>query len=290
MKALKCEMCGSNDVVKIEGLYICQNCGTKYTVEEARKMMIEGTVDVRGTIKIDTSQELKNLYELARRAKYTNNSENALKYYDMIIVKDPSSWEANFYSVYYKACSYGNNDVERAASSISNCLLSVFELVRDNVAESKQQQVIDELYIKSSEISDLFFKVAKAQFESVDVKKRGNYTVEYYNRVFAAKQILYDFGDYLKSVFDQSFSNNYVNAWKEGVRLHYACLDWRWLSFGNKQVTSQNRGIITRYADKIKEYDHYYKSPVSSKNKSFHVSRKTIIMLLLLIISLFLPY
>ena len=46
MKALKCEMCGSNDVVKQDGLYVCQNCGTKYTVEEARKMMVEGTVSV----------------------------------------------------------------------------------------------------------------------------------------------------------------------------------------------------------------------------------------------------
>ena len=54
MKALKCEMCGSNDVVKQDGLYVCQNCGTKYTVEEARKMMIEGTVSIDYSSKIGT--------------------------------------------------------------------------------------------------------------------------------------------------------------------------------------------------------------------------------------------
>lgn len=37
MKALVCEMCGSQDLVKTDGMYVCQNCGTKYTVEDAKK-------------------------------------------------------------------------------------------------------------------------------------------------------------------------------------------------------------------------------------------------------------
>ena len=30
MKALVCEMCGSNDIVKKDGLFVCQFCGVKY--------------------------------------------------------------------------------------------------------------------------------------------------------------------------------------------------------------------------------------------------------------------
>ena len=92
MKALVCEMCGSNDVLKQDGVFVCQHCGTKYSVEEARKMMIEGAVDVSGsTVKVDQTDEVKNLYELARRAKNDNNSENAQKYYELLLIKDPSS-------------------------------------------------------------------------------------------------------------------------------------------------------------------------------------------------------
>lgn len=70
MKQLTCEMCGSTDLVKQDGVFVCQSCGTKYSVEEAKKMMVEGTVDVSGsTVKIDTSDELENLYQIARRAK-----------------------------------------------------------------------------------------------------------------------------------------------------------------------------------------------------------------------------
>ena len=102
MKALTCEMCGSTNLIKQDGVFVCQSCGTKYSLEEAKKMMVEGTVDVQGTVKVDTSDELKNLYAIARRAKSDNNDENALKYYDMIMVKDPNSWEATFFVNYYQ--------------------------------------------------------------------------------------------------------------------------------------------------------------------------------------------
>lgn len=81
MKPLTCEMCGSTNLLKQDDVFVCQSCGTKYSVEEAKKMMVEGTVAVEGTVKIDTSSELKNLYEIARRAKDMENAENAEKYY-----------------------------------------------------------------------------------------------------------------------------------------------------------------------------------------------------------------
>ena len=61
--------------------------------------MIEGPVDVSGsTVKVDTSQELENLYTLARRASDEEDQDSAAKYYEMILLRDPDSWEANFYS------------------------------------------------------------------------------------------------------------------------------------------------------------------------------------------------
>lgn len=74
MKPLTCEMCGSTNLLKQDDVFVCQSCGTKYSVEEAKKMMVEGTVAVEGTVKIDTSSELKNLYEIARRAKDMENA------------------------------------------------------------------------------------------------------------------------------------------------------------------------------------------------------------------------
>jgi len=41
MKQLVCEMCGSKELVKQDGVFVCQSCSTKYSVEEAKKMMVE---------------------------------------------------------------------------------------------------------------------------------------------------------------------------------------------------------------------------------------------------------
>lgn len=104
MNALVCEMCGSNDVVKQDGCYICQMCGTKYSVEEARKLMIEGTVDVSGsTVKIDHSELIEMHLQNARRAKQKEDWEETEKYYNLVEQLDPSNIEAIFYSSYGKA-------------------------------------------------------------------------------------------------------------------------------------------------------------------------------------------
>ena len=86
MKQLTCEVCGGNDLLKQDGVFVCQSCGCKYSVEEAKKMMVEGTV------KIDNSDKLANLYTLARRARDEKNVDNAEKYYAEIVLEDPNSW------------------------------------------------------------------------------------------------------------------------------------------------------------------------------------------------------
>ena len=39
MSTVRCELCGSNDIVKQGDYYVCQHCGLKYTLEDAEKMI-----------------------------------------------------------------------------------------------------------------------------------------------------------------------------------------------------------------------------------------------------------
>ena len=79
MKKLTCEMCGSQNLIKEGGVFVCQACGTQYSVEEAKKMMIEGTVEVQGTVKVDNSDNIEKFYQLARRARENCDYEEAEK-------------------------------------------------------------------------------------------------------------------------------------------------------------------------------------------------------------------
>ena len=96
MKQLTCEMCGSTDLLKQDGVFVCQTCGTKYSVEEAKKMMIEGTVNVSGTVKVDNTDKIKNYLEMAKSAYDAGNKGEAESYCNRIIEIEPQNPEAWF--------------------------------------------------------------------------------------------------------------------------------------------------------------------------------------------------
>jgi len=93
MKVLQCELCGSNDLLKQDGVFVCQYCGTKYTLEEARKMMIDGTVSVTGTVQIDNSGKSANLIRLAREAFTDMRFESAYTLCNDALAIEPDNTE-----------------------------------------------------------------------------------------------------------------------------------------------------------------------------------------------------
>lgn len=106
MKQIICEMCGSNNLVKTGDNFVCQDCGTKYTVEAAKKLMVEveGKVDVSGSsVTIDNSAAVQNYLANARRAKQKEDWSEMERYYNLVEQNDPSNIEAIFYSSYGKA-------------------------------------------------------------------------------------------------------------------------------------------------------------------------------------------
>lgn len=126
MKQLTCEMCGSTDLMKDGGVFVCQTCGCKYSVEEARKMMVEGTVDVRGTVQVDNSAFVQKYLENARRAKQKEDWDETEKYYNMVEQNDPNNIEAIFYSAYGKAkASLVDSDIYKRQAVfkvLANCI------------------------------------------------------------------------------------------------------------------------------------------------------------------------
>jgi uncharacterized Zn finger protein (UPF0148 family) len=258
MKALKCEMCGMNQLVKKDGMYVCEYCGTQYTVEEARKLMveIEGTVDVRGTVQLDNSEKLSKLYQVARRAKEDNNSENAAKYYDMTLQEDPESWEAQFYTVYYQAMSCKIANIYSAAVSITNCEDTVFNLIKENVqAPSERKKAVDEVAAKLITIAGMLFNGAKRHYDGIGYQIQANYTQEMLNRCCAARDILYTSGNLIVQLFGEEYGKDFAApCWEVGIRQHALLIRY----FKDKEG---NKNLIMSYVDKIKNFKEDYQAP-----------------------------
>lgn len=264
MKQLTCEMCGSTDLMKQDGVFVCQSCGTKYSIEEARKLMIEGTVDVTGsTVKVDTSAEMANLYQIARRAKDDNNGENAAKYYDMILVKDPTSWEAYFYVVYFKAMKCKIAQIRSAAISVNNCEDSVLALIRDHVSEDNQKDAVCEIVMRSIIVAKMLAGGAKSHYNGIDSDIKSKYTQEYIDNACAARDILYTCGSQIEYIFGnrKEIALYAVDAWKAGIEIHTELLPY----FADE---SGNRSVIASYTKKIGKYDPAYEKQYISDTKA----------------------
>lgn len=257
MKQLTCEMCGSNDLLKQDGVFVCQSCGTKYSVEEAKKLMIEGTVDVSGsTVKVDTSAELANLYTLARRAKDNNNSEHAQKYYDQIVVKDPSSWEANFYSVYYQAMNCTNGEIYTSASRVIKCLISVLKQIKETVKDDKEQRkAVEEVATMVITISDLLFCAQNNYYNGLSAQTKSSLANENRSTRSLISCIPQHCGDHIISNFADKYADVAVRCWKQAITLDTANLSLH--PYSKDLLISE----INDYIDKIKQYDSSYEPP-----------------------------
>lgn len=114
MKAIVCEMCGSHDLIKKDGVFVCENCGTKYTLEEARKLMIEGVVSVS----IDTSKKEKDILKIIETAYSAWNHKEVYEAASKLVEMNPSLWKGWF----YKGLGAGylsENDFDRFGESLT---------------------------------------------------------------------------------------------------------------------------------------------------------------------------
>lgn len=200
-----------------------------------------------GTVKISTSEEVKNLYELARRAKEAKNNEDAAQYYNMILIKDPSSWEANFFTVYFKAMTCKIEEIASAATSVTNCIHFSFVLIRDHVGDAEERKkAILEVKEHAYSLSKMLFNAANNHFINLPPTIKANYRCEYAANGIAACSIRGKLSHALVKVFvddAEVFSDVGVDILKARIA----------------EGLSDN----SEYTSVIKRYDPAYQPPES---------------------------
>ena len=221
MKKFVCELCQEGTLIKKDGLFVCQNCGTSYSLEEARKLLVDvpdaeapaaaqpATAAAAAPEAPKRSAELENLYELARRARKEDNSANGEKYYGMVLVQDPSSWEANFYSVYYASMGCTIANISTAATNVANCIPSVLDLIKTNVEPSEQEAAVRQIVSDSGRIADMFAAGAYNALSNFSAEYRANYWGDFSSRVGAAIMI------------EEALGSGILNRWPDE---EWACL------------------------------------------------------------------
>lgn len=276
MKQLTCEMCGSTDLMKQDGVFVCQTCGCKYSVEEAKKLMVEGTVDVTGsTVKVDVSEKVKNLYVLARRAKDDNNAELAEKYYEMITFEIPNDWEALFYFNYFKAKHTNLKNMSNSVIQLTKSLDSVFALIDGSDKTSEQKwEIAKEIMSRIDMICDSYIDWAKShhrQFSNVESSS------DFIFRVYSVADLQKKMADLLEKHFDNKLTKETVSYLKSYVE-NYLLLDMKSKALTDTSLHFHYDDLIEA-ENRIKKLDPEYKSLVDEvsqeKTEKHDVSEKT---------------
>lgn len=147
MKQLTCEMCGSTDLIKQDGVFVCQSCGCKYSVEEAKKMMVE----------IDNTKKLSNLYERARKSIEVDDLEHAAEYYKQILDEKPNDWEAYFYSYLGEFTSFTNAQAASVAIKLGNTIPAAYDMA---LADCSAAEATERIKVITQKTSDRLVSIA----------------------------------------------------------------------------------------------------------------------------------
>lgn len=122
--ALKCPQCGADIQLDDSREFgFCSFCGTKVMQEKI-------VVEHKGTVKIDNSDYLENLYNLARRSLECEEYKSAEDYYKKILLEDSNSAEAAIYSLVCEGRRiHSYKQIPAYVVRLSKCMNSLFELV-----------------------------------------------------------------------------------------------------------------------------------------------------------------
>lgn len=261
MAWIKCPECSA---MISDSAQNCPNCG--YPLNRRYRPKTQGEAHYRYNKSDNQSNELNNLYELARRAKHNKEMEDAQKYYELILLKDPYSWEASFYATYCKS-RYGTiASIEQDARRIVNSEKSILELIKSTIIdETEIKHILIEISENLIDITDHLFYNAKESYNDINAEFRYKFLSEYSDRCKTSIRILYDFGDNVLNVFGERYAQTIcIPCWAKAIALHKQILPL--YNFSAWKTNEKN--TINNYINKIKKYNpNSTNQPLSNKKR-----------------------
>ncbi|GEM_PF-443168 len=220
MKAIVCELCGSNDIVKQDGLFVCQHCGTKYTLEEARKLMADATVTVQNAAQLD------NLLNMAQSSFDSKNYPKAEEFCNQVIAMDDKNYKA--WKLKGEAINYQITSTNQRILEVYNCIMTSYRVLDDAGKEEKKHEIIRSLKTCFEGEVDFWLKQFEANrpTDAALLRAKNAYT-DSYNKMKAAFEEL-GFEE-TKEKYLINFDNFFVgkcnvictSAWKTTVGYNY---------------------------------------------------------------------
>ena len=150
MKKIVCELCEGVNFVKADGMFTCQGCGTQYTLEQAKSMMIEVDGDAPSVVPVASApignynqQQIDNLLLLASNAYESGNIKETESYCNKAIELDAmcyKAWNLKGKAIGWQS-SIGNIRIEEAAHSFCKAIDFAPEEEKSELTEEASDEI-----------------------------------------------------------------------------------------------------------------------------------------------------
>lgn len=255
MQAIKCELCGSNEFTKVDGLFQCNHCNTKYTLEEAKKLMVSGTVEV-----VTGNAEKERLIDNAEKLIELKEYHKAISEYKRITYMFPDDYRGWWGSYKIPFIMFLNNDTNDigiiSSKAHENDLMIAGETKKECFKPIyKKFQNAFNLYIDKTIFISLFKNFVSYHGLKLITEKKPKCKLEYLNIQNAkintydhlelnefTKWIIYD----SKEIFVQLNDSELITFQKSLVDLYLS-------EINNQRIPINNRFVLPDFSDK-----HYY--------------------------------
>ena len=268
MKAIKCEMCSSTDVVKDGEFYVCQSCGTKYSVEAAKKLMVE--VEEKENVK------LNNLYQRARKSLEVNDLAHAAEYYKQILDEKPNDWEAYFYSYLGEFSTFTNAQASSVALKLGDTIPSAYDMAIENCdhteAESRIKTISEQSSARILAIASTAYSLLK-QHEGGGLGPAGSVHCKLYNQlrptalntIVACVDALGKLDSKVESIYNSETEIDkqvLVDSMLTIRRIRYNIADHKYSPSAGLTEKFIKQDFIQKFAQAIKDLDPSFEMPV----------------------------
>lgn len=263
--AFVCEICSSDNVVKQGGVFVCQDCGTKYSVEDVKKSMNQIPVEDSGsTEKAEHTDRLDNLYILARRAIEMKDAAAAKSHYDAILLEDPDSWEANLHVIYLNLHGQSIDKARVGAERMIKSLDFILEQIRQREHFTDYDrcvhtvlQVCDRLCGETIRRAKDYHHYLYGKVPLDQIVKENEY---FTNSIILAARIMYDLGDSIETLFADEYP-----LFPSKATLAWSCGNGRladnMAELPGKEYREQAEEWIDHYSARIRTFDSTYEAP-----------------------------
>ena len=209
MNRIFCEVCNSNDLIKQDGVFVCQSCGTKYSLEEIKKQLVEiaGPVQVVGVDNADT------LYNRALDWLNLQNNAKAIEVLKDMTEKYPGDIRGWSKLARLKPEMYSIDNAVRLGDVTLRADLAVMEAEKTRRAEAAAQAACDAIRNGQGTSLPYMYK----NYPCVQqLLKEGEENADFYKRLCSTIKVPF----FYKSGFaytslkrnSQNYGSSYTNA------------------------------------------------------------------------------